>query len=74
MSNKIIINSNETITCPHCEEQFALKDAIAHQLIEQHESDYQSMVNKELETIRASALKDAEKTAPDSLCSACKRV
>lgn len=66
MSNKIIINSNETITCPHCEEQFALKDAIAHQLIEQHESDYQSMVNKELETIRVSALKDAEKTAAKS--------
>ena len=63
MSNKIIINSNETITCPHCEKQFALKEAIAQQLIEQHESDYQSMVNKELESMRTGALKDAEKAA-----------
>jgi hypothetical protein len=63
MSNKIIINSNETITCPHCEKQFALKEAIAHQLIEQHESDYQSMVSKELESMRTGALKDAEKAA-----------
>ena len=63
MSNKIIINSNESITCPHCDEQFALKDAIAHQLIEQHESDYQTMVKQERESIRTSAIKDAEKTA-----------
>lgn len=63
MSNKIIINSNESITCPHCDEQFALKDAIAHQLIEQHESDYQTMVQQERESIRTSAIKDAEKTA-----------
>lgn len=63
MSNKIIINSNESIICPHCEEQFALKDAIAHQLIEKHEKDYQAMVNKDLEAMRAAALKDAEKTA-----------
>ena len=66
MASKIIINSNETIVCPHCEEQFALKDAIAHQLIEQHENDYQKMVTKELETLRASAAKDAEKTAAKS--------
>ena len=59
MSNKIIINSNESITCPHCDQPFALKDAIAHQLIEQHENDYQ----KELEDIRNAAIKDAEKTA-----------
>jgi hypothetical protein len=63
MSNKIIINSTESITCPHCEQSFALKDAIAHQLIEKHESDYQSMVNKELASMRASALKEAEKAA-----------
>jgi hypothetical protein len=63
MSNKIIINSNEAITCPHCEKQFALKEAIAHQLIEKHESDYQSMVAKELDELRVSALKEAEKTA-----------
>jgi hypothetical protein len=63
MTNKIIINSNESITCPHCDEQFALKDAIAHQLIEQHESDYQTMVQHERESIRISAIKDAEKTA-----------
>ena len=63
MSNKIIINSNESITCPHCDHAFMLKDAIAHQLIEKHESDYQSMVARELDELRISALKEAEKTA-----------
>lgn len=61
MTAKIVINSNEQITCPHCEEQFALKDAIAHQLIEQHEDEYQKMVQHELVSIRKTATKEAEK-------------
>jgi hypothetical protein len=61
MTNKIIINSNEQITCPHCEAQFSLKDAIAYQLIEQHEDEYKKMVQHELKSIRDIAAKDAEK-------------
>jgi len=63
MQNKIIINSNESITCPHCEQQFALKEAIAHQLIDQHEIEYNTMMQKELEDIRNQAQKDATRNA-----------
>ncbi len=62
MTTKITINSNEQITCPHCEEQFSLKDAIAHQLIEEHEGEYQKMIQHELVSIRETATKEAEKT------------
>jgi hypothetical protein len=63
MSNKIIISANESITCPHCEAQFVLKDAIAHQIIEQHETDYKRMISSELEAIRSAVVKDAEQNA-----------
>jgi hypothetical protein len=66
MTAKIVINSNEQITCPHCEEQFALKDAIAHQLIEEHEGEYQKMIQHELVSIRETAIKEAEKQASKS--------
>lgn len=66
MNTKIVINSNEDITCPHCSAQFELKDAIAHQLIEQHEDAYHSMMQKELDSIRLDALKNAEKQASKS--------
>ena len=37
MSHKIILNADDSVTCPHCDEQFSLQDGLTHQLIEQYE-------------------------------------
>jgi len=71
MTNKIIINPQDQITCPHCDTSFALRDAIAHQLIEQHEEEYAAMLTTEREQLQqslvAQATKDASKTYQSQL-------
>ena len=47
MSQKIILNGEDTISCPHCEKQFPLRDGLSHHLIEQYEQEYDDMLNKE---------------------------
>ena len=47
MSQKIILNGEDTISCPHCEEQFPLRDGLSHHLIEQYEQEYDEMLSKE---------------------------
>lgn len=63
MTSKIILNANDLITCPHCDTDFHVKDAIAKHLIEQHESEYEQLLNQQLTTLKAQATKDAEKSA-----------
>lgn len=66
MSANIILNANDNITCPHCNSEFPLKDAVAKHLIEQHEGEYQQLLDKELAEIQRQAIKDAEKSAAKS--------
>jgi len=47
VSQKIILNGEDTISCPHCEEQFPLRDGLSHHLIEQYEQEYDEMLSKE---------------------------
>lgn len=47
MSQKIILNDEDTISCPHCEQQFQVRDGLSHHLIEQYEQEYDEMLNKE---------------------------
>jgi len=47
VSQKIILNSEDTISCPHCEKQFPLQDGLSHHLIEQYENEYDAMLAKE---------------------------
>jgi len=47
VSQKIILNGEDTISCPHCEKQFPLRDGLSHHLIEQYEQEYDDMLNKE---------------------------
>ena len=44
MSHKIILNAYDSVTCPHCDEQFSLQDGLTHQLIEQYENEYDSLL------------------------------
>lgn len=63
MTAKLILNANDNITCPHCNSEFPLKDAVAKHLIEQHEGEYQQLLDKELADIQRQAINDAEKSA-----------
>lgn len=63
MTAKLILNANDNITCPHCDSEFPLKDAVAKHLIEQHEGEYQQLLDKELADIQRQAINDAEKSA-----------
>lgn len=62
MTSKIILNADDQIACPHCDSEFPIRDAIAKHLIEQHEGEYQQLLNQELSSIREQASKDAEKS------------
>ncbi len=61
MTHKIIINPQEDIACPHCEKQYALRDALTHQLIERYESEYDSMVANERSELVVSLTKEIER-------------
>ncbi len=47
MSHKIILNGEDTISCPHCEKPFPLREGLSHHLIEQYEQEYDDMLSKE---------------------------
>ena len=61
MNSKIILNSDEAITCPHCDEQFALRDALTHQLIDRYESEYEALLSQERESLQQSISKELER-------------
>ena len=61
MTNKIILDPQEVITCPHCEQQFALRDALTHQLIDRYESEYETMLAEEREALRLRIGKELER-------------
>lgn len=63
MTAKLILNANDNITCPHCNSEFLLKDAVAKHLIEQHEGEYQQLINNELAELKQQAEKAAGKSA-----------
>ncbi len=47
MSQKIILNSEDAINCPQCEQSFALREGLSQHLIEQYETEYDAMLTKE---------------------------
>lgn len=61
MNSKIILNSDEAITCPHCDKQFALRDALTHQLIDRYESEYEALLSQERESLQKSISKELER-------------
>lgn len=58
MSNKIILNSMEQITCPCCDKQFPLRDAITHQLIDRYEDEYEAMLLEERKSLESQLTKE----------------
>jgi hypothetical protein len=63
MSKKIIVDAFDTVACPHCGREFVLQDAIAHQLIERYESEYEAMLDGERRQLRETLMADADRAA-----------
>jgi len=60
MTNKIIVNPQDQIACPHCAKQFELREALSHQLIEGYEAEYTRMLAKERSDLTVRIEKDIE--------------
>ena len=63
MTKKIIVDAFDTVACPHCGTEFMLQDAIAHQLIERYESEYETMLEGERRQLRETLVADADRAA-----------
>ena len=63
MSKKIIIDAFDTVACPHCSREFVLQDAIARQLIERYESEYETRLERERRELREAMAADVERSA-----------
>ena len=63
MGRKIILDAFDTVACPHCGKEFVLQDAIAQQLIERYESEYEAMLEGERRQLREALVADAERVA-----------
>ena len=61
MSNKIIVNPQDQIACPHCEKQFALREALSQQLMEGYEAEYADMLEKERSELASGIEKDIQR-------------
>lgn len=47
VSQKIILNGEDRISCPHCEQAFPLHEGLSHHLIDKYEQEYDEMLSKE---------------------------
>lgn len=61
MSQKIILNAEDKITCPHCDQTFPLREGLSHHLIEQYENEYDAMLSKEREELEQRVAKELER-------------
>ncbi|NOQ94774.1 MAG: DUF2130 domain-containing protein, partial [Methylophaga sp.] len=61
MSQKIILNADDSITCPHCDSAFPLADGLSHHLIEQYENEYDAMLDKERVELEQRISKEQER-------------
>ena len=63
MGTNIIINSDETATCPKCSHQFPIHQGITKQAIERYEKEYDEFVQDRTEELETELTKKAEKKA-----------
>jgi hypothetical protein len=61
MSQKVIVNSDETIVCPKCSDKFPLDKGITRQTMEKYENEYEADFEKRKEEITADIKKTEEK-------------
>jgi len=61
MTQKIILNAVDSISCPNCDVSFPLGDGLTRHLIEQYESEYESTLEKERAALELLINKDLER-------------
>ncbi len=61
MSQRIVIDPNDPVTCPGCSHEFPLVQGISHHLIERYEDEYEAQLNGERLELEARAVKKAER-------------
>ena len=58
-----ILRSDEIIVCPKCENRFPIEQGITKQTIEQHEQEYNRLLEERSAEMREELSKDAAKAA-----------
>ncbi len=61
MSQRIVIDPNDPVTCPDCSHEFPLVQGISHHLIERYEEEYDQKLAEERESLQARAVRTAER-------------
>ena len=63
MNKRIILNSDEVVTCPECGHAFALHQGITLQTIERYEQEFDAVLGEERKSLQASLEKEASRRA-----------
>lgn len=61
MSQRIVLDPNDPVTCPDCSHEFPLVQGISHQLIERYEEEYDKKLSEERALLEARASRSAER-------------
>ncbi len=61
MDNKIIINPQDTATCPHCDRAFPIREALTHQLLERYETEYDALLAQDRDRLTQEVTRELER-------------
>lgn len=61
MSQKIILNDDDKVSCPACETAFPVQAGLSHHLIEQYEAEYSAMLDKERESLEKRVIQEQQR-------------
>ena len=61
MSQKIILNDDDKVSCPACETAFPVQAGLYHHLIEQYEAEYSAMLDKERESLEKRVIQEQQR-------------
>jgi len=61
VSQKIILNSDDKVSCPACETAFPVEAGLSHHLIEQYEDEYTAMLDKEREALEQRVIQEQQR-------------
>lgn len=61
MSQKIILNGDDKVSCPACETVFPVQAGLSHHLIEQYEDEYAAMLDKEREALEQRVIQEQQR-------------
>jgi hypothetical protein len=63
MSSKIMISSDEIVVCPKCSNKFPVEQGITRQTVEQHEKEYERVIQERSDELKEELSKEAAVSA-----------